>query len=151
MQSDPDLNPSNTQTETQPPQVTSADNLYASSPQGVYSHPLTEAYSQGPVTNVNIIVVYLATFFTSLNIVFLILGALYSFGVYGEEIVSNSSSYFVTAVMVLIAGSLGLTSAVIGIHLSKAFNMFKVALINRIFLISTVVLAILILIGPVIN
>lgn len=136
MQDDPDLRPIGLQ------------------PQEVYFNGATTqgpgGFLAGAVHNKPIILV--ALLLTVLNVVFLSVQSIYSLGLFGTERLGfESSTYLATVIMVLISGTFGFMSAVIGYHLSRTLGSLVLVLANRIMLVVILILSVVILLAPIFN
>lgn len=123
--------------------------------QGIYSNPPPQqpgGYAEGfggPRTTTGIM---LMAIFSALNIIFLLVAALYSLGLLAnDEASSDGASFFVVMLMTLLAGGLALSASYIGMRLSKQSNSFGFLKIHKIMFVTVIVLSVAVMVGPLFN
>jgi len=90
--------------------------------------------------------------FAGLNLLFLLIAASYSTGLFENiEATSDGTTFFVLAVMTFIAGGLGLFCSYVGLRLSRLSHNPVLELVHKAIFILIMVASSLVLIGPVFN
>ena len=90
--------------------------------------------------------------FAGLNLLFLLVAAAYSVGLFeNSEATTDGASFFILVLMTFIAGGLGLFCSYIGLRMSRLAKAPLFEMINRILFMVIIAAASLVLLGPVFN
>lgn len=152
MQPDPDI--PRGQGVNVPPEVQNTAPVYPSEGifyNGAYEQPgsYSAVGTGGPKATAGIMMMAV---FSGLNLVFLLLAALYSTGfLLNDSGPLDKASFFIMVLMTLIAGGLALFASYVGMRLSRQAGSAEFLLMHKLMFVSVIVLSLTVMVGPLFN